>query len=273
MLALAVSGVGAGVAWSNAGVKPPSDNFASPEFRSALAGAAIAYGRDDKAEAVELPPLFIPGAGAKRAKGPRYPSARAFTLPAGGTEREKAVECLTAAVYYEAANEPDAGQQAVAQVVLNRVRSPAYPKSVCGVVFQGSERRTGCQFTFTCDGSLYRKPSVGGWARAKAVAEAALDGRVAAGVSTATHYHASYVHPYWGPTLVKLGQIGAHIFYRSPGRARALAYAGGEGAAQARAGFKVAGFGTRRVSREAPVGTRSGGFTVWGLSVNETALR
>lgn len=143
-----------------------------------------------------------------------------FAIPASGnfvTMRHSAVDCLTAAVYYEAANEPDQGQRGVAQVVLNRVRHPAFPNSVCGVVFQGSERRTGCQFSFTCDGSLARRPSQSGWIRARIVAELALAGRIEPSVGMATHYHANYVLPYWASSLDKVNTIGAHIFYKWKG--------------------------------------------------------
>jgi spore germination cell wall hydrolase CwlJ-like protein len=150
------------------------------------------------------------------AKGP-IPAARPFILKAGGEDAARAQRCLAQAVYYEAAREPLEGQRAVAQGVLNRLRHPAYPKSVCGVVYQGSARITGCQFTFTCDGALAYAPEPSLWARAQAVARAALAGFVARPVGTATHYHADYVAPYWAPTLVKLNQIGAHIFYRWTG--------------------------------------------------------
>jgi Cell Wall Hydrolase len=124
--------------------------------------------------------------------------------------------CLTEAVYYEAALEPDAGQEAVANVILNRVRHPAYPKSVCGVVYQGSTRRTGCQFSYTCDGSLARKPVAHLWAKAEAVATRALSGCMWPGVGDATHYHANYVSPYWRSSLLTVAHIGAHIFYAIP---------------------------------------------------------
>lgn len=136
-----------------------------------------------------------------------------------GSQALAAVDCLTAAVYYEAGNEPLNGQRAVAQVVLNRVRHPAFPASVCAVVFEGATRATGCQFTFTCDGSLMRAPTAAGWKRAQAVAIAALSGYVEPSVGYATHYHADYVRPYWAPRLVKLHSIGAHIFYLWPGTA------------------------------------------------------
>jgi hypothetical protein len=142
---------------------------------------------------------------------------RPFVLTADVGDRTRAVHCMAQAIYYEAAREPLKGQQAVAQVVLNRMRHPAYPKSVCGVVFQGAARATGCQFTFTCDGSLRWAPQTDLWRRAEDVARKALAGYVDRDVGSATHYHASYVAPYWAPTLVKMTQVGAHIFYRWTG--------------------------------------------------------
>jgi Cell Wall Hydrolase len=133
------------------------------------------------------------------------------------TDYDRAMTCLSQAISYEAGNEPDAGQEAVAQVILNRVRHPAYPSTVCGVVYQGSQRKTGCQFTFTCDGSLNRARSAQSMARARIVAERVLAGQASALVGGATHYHANYVSPYWAPSLIKVATIGAHIFYRMPG--------------------------------------------------------
>lgn len=132
-------------------------------------------------------------------------------------DRGRAQRCLTQAIYYEAALESDDGQAAVAQVVLNRVRDPNYPSSVCGVVFQGAERTTGCQFSFTCDGAMSQAPVGWAWERARKVAERALGGHVALNVGTATHYHADYVRPWWAPTLARITQIGTHIFYRWKG--------------------------------------------------------
>ncbi len=143
--------------------------------------------------------------------------ARPFVFKGDADDRRRALRCLTQAVYYEAALEPDAGQAAVAQVVLNRVRDPNYANTVCGVVFEGAERVTGCQFSFTCDGSLSQAPVAWAWERARKVAEKALAGEVAQSVGTATHYHADYVHPWWAPTVAKVNQIGAHIFYRWKG--------------------------------------------------------
>lgn len=161
------------------------------------------------------------------------PAARPLRIDNSGVDRTRALQCLTAAIYYEAASEPDPGQRAVAQVVLNRVAHPSYPDTVCGVVYQGSERATGCQFTFTCDGSLARAPNRMFWLRAENVARAALAGYVYLPVGLATHYHTIAVHPYWAPSLTHVGTIGAHRFYRFNGAAGQpdafrFAYRGGE---------------------------------------------
>jgi spore germination cell wall hydrolase CwlJ-like protein len=161
------------------------------------------------------------------------PMARALLAAGSFTDRSRALQCLTMAIYYEEATEPDAGQRAVAQVVLNRVAHPSYPNTVCGVVFQGSERTTGCQFSFTCDGALARKPAKMWWDRAESVARAALAGAIYAPVGLATHYHTVQIHPYWADSLQHVGTIGAHRFYRwrgAAGRPAAFAdrYLGGE---------------------------------------------
>ncbi|HEX8643145.1 MAG TPA: cell wall hydrolase [Allosphingosinicella sp.] len=131
----------------------------------------------------------------------------------------RSLDCLAQTIYYEAANESEDGQRAVAQVVLNRVRHPAWPNSVCGVVHQGPMRPGGgCQFTFTCDGSLARTPGGLPWLRARRLAAEALGGGIYAPVGLSTHYHANYVFPAWAPRLAKTTQIGAHIFYRLPGQ-------------------------------------------------------
>ena len=142
---------------------------------------------------------------------------RPFVLQASADDNARALHCMTQAIYYEAAREPVRGQQAVAQVVLNRLRHPAYPKSVCGVVYPGSALSTGCQFTFTCDGTLRWQPQAALWRQAQEVAKKALAGYVDKDVGSATHYHAAYVSPYWAPTLIKMTQVGQHIFYRWTG--------------------------------------------------------
>lgn len=148
------------------------------------------------------------------ASGPN-PAARPFAAPpVKSLAYARALECLAQAIYYEAALEPLDGQRAVAQVILNRVRHPAYPASVCAVVYQGHERATGCQFSFTCDGALARTPMRQYWLTAREVAHAALQGYAFAPAGNATHYHANYVVPYWASTLTKNLVVGNHIFYR-----------------------------------------------------------
>jgi spore germination cell wall hydrolase CwlJ-like protein len=145
------------------------------------------------------------------------PVAAPFLFKGNAVARSQALNCLASAVYYEAGNQDADGERAVAQVVLNRVRHPAFPGTVCGVVYEGSTRPTGCQFTFTCDGSLNRQPDRDGWNRATQVAEAALSGVVYAPVGWATHYHANYVVPYWASSMAKNAVIGTHLFYRWSG--------------------------------------------------------
>ena len=128
------------------------------------------------------------------------------------------LDCLTQAAYYEARGEGRDGMRAVTQVVLNRVRHPAFPKSVCGVVFQGAGRRTGCQFSFTCDGSMHGRVNRAAWDRAREIASSALSGAVFSMVGNATHFHTTGVSPGWRNSLVRVGQVGDHLFYRFGGR-------------------------------------------------------
>lgn len=147
---------------------------------------------------------------------------RAFKLKR--SERQKAVaqrrvalaeeNCLARAVYFEARSESELGQLAVAKVILNRVKDPEYPKTICGVVYQGSGRRNSCQFSFACDGLPDDVKSAAAWSRSKHVAQKALAGeaRVAA-IGTATNYHADYVRPKWAKSMKRLIKIGRHVFY------------------------------------------------------------
>ncbi|MBA4040147.1 MAG: hypothetical protein C0468_07510 [Planctomyces sp.] len=171
----------------------------------------------------------------------------------------QAIECLATAISYEAGNEPLAGQEAVAQVVLNRVRAPDFPKSVCGVVYQGASRRTGCQFTFTCDGSLSRPRSARSLSAARLVAARVLRGGGPSLVGDALNYHADYVSPGWALGLTRVVKIGAHIFYRRPGGA---GWAPGQGAAA----FASAGSVTASTARPASAAS-PGVFAPWGLPV------
>ena len=208
------------------------------------------------------------------------PVARGETVPSGtgSDDRERALRCMTLAIAYEAGFEPLEGQQAVAEVILNRTRHPAYPKSVCGVVFQGSARRTGCQFTFTCDGAMAHTLSGRVMIAAREVARRALSGEAVTRIGGATHYHASYVSPYWAPSLIRVGRIGAHIFYRAPGSLDMPArYAGGtepeigaqgawEGATDPLIQGGSAGSVVPKQGHAMPA-TPPAAFTPWGLSV------
>ena len=179
----------------------PDNAKGLPMFRTAASAALIA-----------VSPVC---AGIVQAAEPAGIPLAVMTAPAAGEDR--ALECMTLAIAYESGFEPRAGQIAVGEVILNRTRHPSYPKSVCGVVFQGSQRRTGCQFTFTCDGALRRPLSPRVMDSARQVAAEVLAGASSGLVGGATHYHASYVSPYWAPSLVRLGTIGQHIFYRGSG--------------------------------------------------------
>jgi hypothetical protein len=155
-----------------------------------------------------------------------------FLFHGNGIDRSRARECLALAALAEA-GAGDADQRAVMQVVLNRVRHPAFARTVCGVVFEGSQRPTGCQFTFTCDGSLARTYSGSLWRAARRRAEEALGGYVDTAVGSATHYHADYVYPAWSGELDKVAAVGPHLFFRWKGAwgstsALAARYSGGE---------------------------------------------
>jgi spore germination cell wall hydrolase CwlJ-like protein len=124
--------------------------------------------------------------------------------------------CMAQAIYYESRNEPLAGQLAVAEVISNRMRDHRYPDTACGVVFQGATRTTGCQFTFTCDGALGRKPKGTAWEQAQEIAAHVLMNLAEDRTGGATHYHATYVDPVWSAGLIKTDKIGLHVFYRFP---------------------------------------------------------
>jgi Cell Wall Hydrolase len=137
-------------------------------------------------------------------------------LGLGGKARVKAVKCLTEAVYFEARGEPLRGQEAVAQVVMNRVFSGYYPSDVCGVVFQNASHYLGCQFTFACEHKdLTRIEEPDMWALAERIANDTLDGKIwLADIGHATHYHAYWVHPSWVHEMTRLYKLGVHTFYR-----------------------------------------------------------
>ena len=165
-------------------------------------------------DAIRPVPVPLPPEPAKKAEAPRALTP-AEHLGLAGKERVRAEKCLSQAIYFEARNEPVRGQVAVAQVVLNRVFSPYYPKDVCSVVYQNAHRLLSCQFTFACDGHPETIRERGAWSRAQRIAKQALDHKVwLPEVAKATHYHAVYVHPYWVREMKKMVRHGRHIFYR-----------------------------------------------------------
>ena len=215
---------------------PPLPAPAGYEAEDHFPGAALLYtdiavaARPDQTIAIAAPAQGVTGTtalpalpvsaaaatAAMQADAGVIAAAPFVTRAATGLDRARALECLTAAIYYEAASEPDAGQSAVAQVILNRVRHPAFPATVCGVVYQGSER-SGCQFSFACDGAMARVPARTAWARAARNAAMALAGYVYAPVGLATHYHTYAVTPAWNRSLVMTDVVGAHLFHRWKG--------------------------------------------------------
>jgi spore germination cell wall hydrolase CwlJ-like protein len=137
-------------------------------------------------------------------------------LGLSGQTFAKAQKCLADAVYFEARGEVEKGQEAVAQVVMNRVFSGYYPNDVCGVVYQNANRHLRCQFTFACEGKdLSAKDEPDMWEQAKRIARDMLSGKIwLAEVGHATHYHAYWVHPSWVHEMTKLYHLGVHTFYR-----------------------------------------------------------
>ena len=209
-----------------------------------------------------------------RAAAAPAPSATPFESPVASLSRAgdalaraRSVSCLAAAVYYEAGNQSLLGREAVAQVVLNRVHHRAYPKSVCGVVYQGAPS-PGCQFSFACDGSLARRPNLLGWGEAEEIAKRAIDGELEPTIGLATHYHATYVHPAWSDRLTRVSQIGAHLFYTLPGKSPA-SLPGDSDLAGAFLYGATAATPLRRMPDAR--GPHRADFNVWGLTVATAA--
>jgi spore germination cell wall hydrolase CwlJ-like protein len=154
----------------------------------------------------ELPPPEDP-------KNPHWWAQKPLPLSVGTAKEQR---CLAEAIYFEARGESEEGQVAVAQVVLNRVKNPAYPNSICGVVYQNKHKRNRCQFSFACDGIRDRIASPGAWKTAQRLSKEVLDGKqYLKMVDASTHYHANYVNPRWARSMVKRGQVGLHIFYKT----------------------------------------------------------
>ncbi len=143
-------------------------------------------------------------------------SASLDAIAEGVDQRE--LRCLAEAVYFESRGEDTKGQLAVAEVILNRVDSRAYPSSVCAVVTQGSDRRNACQFSYACDGKAERVANRAAFVKAAKVAKMMLAGRPRVITGGATHFHTTAVNPRWARKLTETTRIGAHIFYRFPTR-------------------------------------------------------
>eukprot|EP01037_Dinobryon_pediforme_P009628 gene9628-9705_t len=146
---------------------------------------------------------------------PRDAGQPDYLAQVGGDALAREEKCLAEAVYFEARSESEQGQAAVAQVVLNRMISGLYPTTICGVVYQNRTHYMACQFSFACEGKSLRTTEAEPWALAQKIAKQVLQGKTyLAAVGGATHYHATYVRPYWAKSLKKMDKIGTHIFYK-----------------------------------------------------------
>jgi hypothetical protein len=164
-----------------------------------------------------LPPISSP---VPRLSAPRHQTALwepEERQEGVGIDKER--RCLAEAIYFEARGEPEQGQAAVAQVVLNRVASGLYPTTICGVVYQNRHRLNACQFSFACDGRTLRVRETRSWRTAVRIAAEVTNGKVYVGdVGSSTHYHADYVQPRWARQLEKTDVIGRHVFYKQQSR-------------------------------------------------------
>lgn len=178
---------------------------AEPDYARASPFASL-LGEEDEADGRFIPPV---------SEGDHAWMSK--PLPAhvfSGAEQK----CLAEGIYFEARGENVKGQAAVAQVILNRVRNPAYPSTICGVVYQNRSWRNRCQFSFACDGTRPRVRSQQHYRVAEEVAMAVTAGKIfLPEVGSATHYHATYVKPRWARTMERMKKIGLHIFYRTHG--------------------------------------------------------
>jgi hypothetical protein len=190
---------------------------ASLTLGTGVAAAALAAGGPDTgAVTVVIPPL--PVASATVADHAAMQQSEPGQLAANPAGSAREVDCLTAAVYYEARGEPAAGQAAVAQVVLNRTHISTFPKTVCGVVYQGAGTGS-CQFSFACHGGMRGRREPAAWERSRQVAQRALDGYVMTQVGTAAYFHVARLGAIWGGHMTRVAQVGQHIFYTRAERA------------------------------------------------------
>lgn len=181
----------------------------SPTTTDIIPASAVA----DASTSVMVPAVFRSSDGDGLMMQDAVASKPVLKIKLNDLERER--RCLVEGIYYEARGENAKGQLAVAEVVLNRVLSGRYPSTICGVVFQGAS--TGrCQFSFACDNSMKHPRNKVAWRKAQRLAHYVLSGQVNKSIiGTATYYHATYVSPYWAPSMVEVAKIGQHVFYRS----------------------------------------------------------
>jgi len=183
---------------------------------------AVAYAPNEAgaADSVPFDAVIKNGAVDPNVVIPDAPATHAWVnnpLPAS-VHSESELKCLATAIYFEARGEPEEGQIAVAQVVLNRVKNPTYPNTVCGVVYQNKSKRNRCQFSFACDGRADRITDKAAWEQAEALAKKSVEEQAATfleEVGSATHYHATYVRPRWAGRMKQTDKIGRHIFYNT----------------------------------------------------------
>lgn len=197
-----------------AGAREPDARIELASYRSSdglrARGSAFVFGDMTDRTATQVHAVL---------RGPFAPPPVAPQTQGPDALNQRELHCLSEAIFYEARSESYRGQVAVAEVVMNRVNSGRYPNSICGVVYQGHERATGCQFTFTCDGSLGRRPRGRAWERAQNIAAQVMLGYTRPVTGRATHYHTIAVNPVWGAMLVQTTMVGEHVFYRFPNRA------------------------------------------------------
>ncbi|GJE28944.1 cell wall hydrolase [Methylobacterium organophilum] len=221
----AVPDLGLGLAPGAEGDTLGEDDLAASDGATPTVPRAVALSSTTPAPADATPIEVAAASLALPGYSPRLDAAPSPVLPESARHRyadliapdamDREQRCLAEAVYFEARSESEEGQAAVAQVVLNRVKSGLYPSNVCGVVYQNRHRYMGCQFSFACEGKSLRITDAGSWQTATRIASAVIEGRTyLSEVGGATHYHADYVRPGWSRRLRKMDVIGRHIFYQ-----------------------------------------------------------
>ncbi len=201
--------------------EPGGESPSGPAEAGGADSIAVAYApSDDGVSGAPFHAVIREAAGNPNVVLPDAPATHAWVnnaLPASA-ESASELKCLSTAIYFEARGEPEDGQLAVAQVVLNRVKNPTYPNTICGVVYQNKSKRNRCQFSFACDGRPERVTDKVAWAKAEDLARRSVEEQKETfleEVGSATHYHATYVRPRWASRMTRTESIGRHIFYNT----------------------------------------------------------